>query len=44
MKNRSLLIVGGIAGLIGLIVVGAVGWYLVSPLFIDRVTTSILAH
>ena len=37
MKNRSLLLVGGIAGLIGLVVVGAVVWYLAAPLFIDDV-------
>jgi hypothetical protein len=34
MRNRPLLI---IAGLIGLIVVGAAGWYLASPLFTNRV-------
>ena len=33
MKNPVVII----AGLIGLIVVGAVGWYLASPLFIDNV-------
>ncbi|VAW42768.1 hypothetical protein MNBD_CHLOROFLEXI01-3378 [hydrothermal vent metagenome] len=33
MKNRRLLIV---VGLIGLVAVGAAGWYLVSPLFIDN--------
>jgi hypothetical protein len=32
MKNLII----AIAGLIGLIIVGAVGWYLVSPLFIDN--------
>jgi hypothetical protein len=32
MKHRNLIVVGG---LIGLIVVGAVAWYLISPLFID---------
>jgi hypothetical protein len=37
MKNRSLLFVGGLAGLIGLVIVGAVVWYLASPLFIDDV-------
>lgn len=37
MKTRSLLLIGGIAGLVGLIVVFAVAWYLVSPLFIDNV-------
>ncbi len=33
MKNRSLII---LAGLIGLIIVGAVVWYLASPLFINQ--------
>lgn len=33
MKLRTLIIMGG---LIGLVVVGAVAWYLISPLFIDR--------
>lgn len=33
MKLKPLLIIGG---LIGLIIVGAVGWYLISPLFIDN--------
>ena len=33
MKLKPLLIIGG---LIGLIVIGAVGWYLISPLFIDN--------
>jgi hypothetical protein len=37
MKNRSLLLIGGIAGLVGLVVVGAVVWYLAAPLFIDDV-------
>lgn len=37
MKNRTLWIVAGVAGLIGLVIVGAVGWYLISPLFIDNV-------
>jgi hypothetical protein len=33
MNKRILLIVGG---LIGLVIIAAVGWYLVSPLFIDN--------
>jgi len=33
MKLKPLLIIGG---LIGLVIVGAVGWYLISPLFIDN--------
>ena len=35
MKSR--LLIFGIVGLIGLIAVGAVAWYLISPLFIDDV-------
>jgi hypothetical protein len=33
MRLRTLIIV---AGLIGLVVIGAVAWYLISPLFIDK--------
>jgi hypothetical protein len=33
MRLRILIIVGG---LIGLVIIGAVAWYLISPLFIDR--------
>ena len=33
MKNRTLLFVGG---LVGLIVVLAAGWYLASPLFVNN--------
>jgi hypothetical protein len=33
MKNRLIIIVGG---LIGLVMAGAVAWYLASPLFINR--------
>ncbi len=33
MKKRPLLIVGG---LVGLIVVGIVGWWLIAPIFVDR--------
>jgi hypothetical protein len=35
--KRSVLILIVVIGIIGLIVVGAVGWYLASPLFIDNV-------
>lgn len=33
MNKRPLLIVGG---LVGLIIVGVVGWWLISPIFVDR--------
>jgi hypothetical protein len=33
MNKRLLLIVGG---LVGLIIVGVVGWWLISPIFVDR--------
>jgi hypothetical protein len=33
MNTRTLLIIGG---LIGLVIIGAVGWFLASPLFIDN--------
>jgi FtsZ-interacting cell division protein ZipA len=33
MRLRTLIIVGG---LIGLVIIGAVAWYLISPLFIDK--------
>ncbi len=33
MKNRPMLIVGG---LVGLVFVGAVAWWLLSPIFLDR--------
>ncbi|MCI0577308.1 MAG: DM13 domain-containing protein [Chloroflexi bacterium] len=35
MKNRALPLLV-VAGLVGLIIVGAAGWYLASPLFIDN--------
>lgn len=35
MKIRSVIFI--VVGLIGLVVVGGVGWYLISPLFIDNV-------
>lgn len=37
MKKRSIFIVKITAGVITLVVVGVVGWYLISPLFIDKV-------
>jgi hypothetical protein len=33
MRLRTLIIVGG---LIGLVIIGAAAWYLISPLFIDK--------